>query len=142
MKLNELLNKKVDYEVQINTHEDFVAVATIGGRNITFKAEYRDTTDDWLINFAEVDEKKRAYGKTGSGNELEVFAMVKDCILEVIKLRKPRQLRFSASIENGKDNRASLYRKLLDRFKVPGYEVNTKKSGESETFRIVRNETE
>jgi hypothetical protein len=139
MKLNEILDSKIQYKIDKETDEDFHTSALINGRKILFKAEYHDTTEDWLVNFAELDEKNiPRVSKTNSGGELKVFAMVKECMMELIKRYSPVQIRFSASKESSSDNRAKLYHALINKFKVSGYTLTTRKSEGSETFRLTK----
>lgn len=125
MLIAELLNKKVDYEVSRATSDYFEAIAEIGSRTIRFSADKVDVEENgdvWEVEFAEyVPGKRQTYQLTGSGNELEVFAMVKDCMLELVQRYQPYKLKFTADKDNGKDKRGNTYERLIKRFKMPGY---------------------
>lgn len=144
MKLTEILNKKVDYTVIKATNDTFKTRATIGDREITFTANSTDDggDDDWEISFSEMQPGRlTTFDRTGSGNELEVFSMVKDSIIEFISRQQPQVMVFTADKSEGneKNNRANLYARLIAKFKVPGYAVEREKLGQtSEIFRIVR----
>lgn len=123
MKLHELLNRKVDYKVLTKTGREFSTGAKIGDRDIVFTALYASDGNYWNVEFEEFskDAEHGTYDQTGSGNELEVFAMVKDSMLEFVKEYEPSEIYFSASKKDDKDNRADVYEKMVKRFKVPGY---------------------
>lgn len=136
MKLNEILNKKVDYEVIYDGNDSFETSAKIGNRLIKFYASKEGDSDEdtgailgnnWSIFFLERSEKTySSQNKTGSGNEFEVFSFVKECILKVISKHKPDEITFSAEKDDkGKTNRASMYERLLKRFigTVPNYSL-------------------
>lgn len=130
MLINEILSKKVDYTVTRASDERFIAKAEIGGRNITFEAEkpYGEDDDVWEVEFSERGDHLqfgKTFKKTGSGNQLEVFAMVKDCMSEFIERYKPTKIEFTAEKDGDNDNRANLYKKLLDKFNTHGYKVET-----------------
>jgi len=126
MKLNEILNRKVDYEVTSKTDVLFRAKAEIGNREIIFEAKYDKQGKFWDIGFKERNDDGITYDTSGSGNEFEVFAMVKDCITEMIAHYKPDTLIFSADMGGDYDTRADVYERLMKKFKVPGYTVTRK----------------
>lgn len=145
MKLTEILNKKVDYEVVKSTSDTFKTRATIGDREIVFTAypvEDGEGTESWEITFGEkLKNGMTTFDQTGSGNELEVFSMVKDSIMEFINIYSPQTITFTADKDNNgaKNNRAELYSKLISKFKAPNYEVDRKSLGQgADIFRIVR----
>lgn len=123
MKLNEILNKKIDYEVVRADNGVFHTRAEIGGRIINFSAISSDHDDNWEIQFNEKNakEKQPTYARSGSGKELEVFSMVKDSIMELISRYHPATMYFTADKEHEGDNRANAYERLIKRFKIPGY---------------------
>jgi hypothetical protein len=123
MLLSEILNRKIDYKITNATRRDFNTEAIIGNRKIMFDAD-SDNGLSWEVSFLEKDLKStssRSYDVTGSGNELEVFSMVKDSILELIKKYDPNEISFNASKKEGNATRANLYDRLIKRFKIPGY---------------------
>jgi len=127
MLLKEILNKKVKYTVEKANHYSFFTRATIGNRDIVFRADHDDEKGEnfWYVTFEEFkkseDGESSTYDITGSGNELEVFSMVKDSLLEFIEKYKPKLIEFTAEKENDSDNRARLYARMLKRFRVSGY---------------------
>lgn len=124
MKLNEILNKKVAYEVIEDEHGIFATSAKIGERYIIFFAGDEHDDGVWEIEFKESKTSKHhgsTFDLTGSGNELQVFSMVKDSIKELISKHKPKSIVFTASKTNGSSKRADAYERLLKRFTVPGY---------------------
>jgi hypothetical protein len=143
MLLNEILNKKVEYEVIRANDKVFRARATIGGRIIQFEAAKQDTesSDKWDVAFEENKEGKRTFGKSGSGNEFEVFSMIKDCILEVIARYKPEYMTFTADKDGSKigNNRGNVYSRLLSRFKVSGYTIERTELEGHDEFLLSRN---
>lgn len=140
MKLTEILNKKVDYEVERASGTLFHTRAEIGGRIINFAA-VEEAFGEWELSFGEMTATRATYAKTGSGNELEVFAMVKDSILEFISRNAPDVMYFTADKEGKKEknNRAELYDRLIKRFKIPGYKYSREKGDLHDRFLFVKN---
>lgn len=122
MKIAELLNSKVQYEVLLDTSDEFETQATIGNRVIKFEAN-RQNDDEWDIEFQEYSEQHPGgtYGKTGAGGELEVFAMIKASIEQLIKTHGATDLHFTAS-KQFDDKRAVVYDKLVKRFLPKNWE--------------------
>jgi len=118
MKLNEILNSKADIEVYVNQAAMFVTKAAIGKRTIEFHAyKFKEV---WSIEF---NENGHTFDLTKSGNEFEVFAMIKKSMEMLIQEHDPKEMKFSA---NKKDkSRASAYEKLLKRFIPKGYSFTT-----------------
>jgi len=129
MLVKELLDKKVKYKIKRAESDLFKTIATIGGREIEFTADEEvGYPREWVATFSEVKKiestEHRDYGKTGSGSELEVFSMVKDSMLEFIQTYDPMMITFTATKDaDGNGNRADLYARLLQRFKIPGYSI-------------------
>lgn len=119
MKLQEILDSKVPYEVVTSTARTFRAKAKIGGRYITFEAD-DNMNGGWDIQFSETDGDEGsspAFGKTGRGNELAVFSMVSAAFKEFLDRYHPPAITFTADKDDkGSDTRAKLYRKLLDKY--------------------------
>lgn len=122
MKLNEILNSKVDFDIVRDDTYNFETRATIGGRDITVRFLRQGESDEWSVSFGELkDDDKVEYDATGKGSEHQVFAMVKASIMEFTKKRAPQEMAFCADKTKGKLNRSNLYDRLLRRFKIPGY---------------------
>jgi len=141
MKLNELLDRKVKYHVVEKEHHKFATGAKIGDRTIVFEAQYDPAEHTWEVTFEEFSEKNElgSYDVTGSGNELEVFSMIKGSMEEFIGRYTPDQVVFTASKKTGKSNRADLYTRLLNRFKIPGYKLFKHDSKTGAYFKLTRN---
>jgi hypothetical protein len=118
MKLNEILDKKVDYEVVKSSSSVFHTRAEINGRIINFGA-VEEGPGEWEIEFNEKADGKITYAATGSGGELEVFAMVKASTEEFVQRYKPRVMMFTSDKDG--TGRSKLYDKLAKKFKIPGY---------------------
>ena len=142
MKLNEILSKKVDYEVTKETSERFDTMAKIGDRTISFtsgKVDHGDSLETWDVEFAEIKNGKKTYAASGSGNELEVFSMIKDSILELVSRYHPDKITFTAQKEGEGDKRANAYERLVKRFNIPGYTYNRDKEySDFDQFEIVK----
>jgi len=141
-KLDEILNRKVDYEVTRNG-KDFRAEAKIGDRIIHFAIEKDDDDKDgdaWEAVFWQTNLQGNGmnFGKTGGGNELEVFSMVSAALKQFIEDRKPEKIFFSADKKGTDTNRAELYDRLVKRFKLPGYEYNRITKSHKDTFVLQR----
>jgi len=149
MLLNEILDKDVDYKVVVDDSDYFETHATINDREIIFMAELRKRKEShWEVYFGQPKFSHKTlqtridYSMTGGGNELEVFAMVKKSIMELIKKHNPKVIKFEGAKEGGKDNttRISLYHRLLKRFNLPNYEISSEPhpEGDAEIFTITR----
>lgn len=124
MLINELLDKKIDYEVIEDEDYVFATSAKIGERFIIFYAGCEDDDGVWEIEFKESKNNKHngtTFDLTGSGNEFQVFSMVKDSIKELVSKHHPKSIVFTASKTNGSSKRADAYERLLKRFTIPGY---------------------
>lgn len=136
MKLNEVLDKKVDYEVVKARGGVFHTQAEINGRIIDFSA-IEEMDGEWEISFGEKNGTgKTSYGVTGSGGELEVLSMVKDSMLEFVQRYQPERMYFTADKENEKDTRARVYERMIKKFNVPGYKFNKDEVGPSTRFSL------
>ena len=136
MKLNELMNTKVDYEVVKARGGVFHTQAEIGGRTIDFAA-IEEMDGEWEISFGEKNGNgKTSYGLTGSGAAPEVLAMVKNSMLEFVERYQPEKMYFTADKENDKDNRARVYERMIKRFNIPSYKYSTYDSGNSTRFSL------
>lgn len=123
--LQEALNSKVDYRVVANTEELFKTEAIIGERKIVFEA-YLDNPDDelWDVSFVETtkDNKSMSFDTTGSGNELEVFSMIRSSMEELVKEKNPRKIKFTAW-KRDNATRANLYERMLRRFAADRFDI-------------------
>jgi hypothetical protein len=137
MRLSEILNRSVDYEVVRATGGMFKTHAVINQREITFTAE-EEQPGEWLISFKERDQQGvDTYGKTGSGGELQVFSMVKNSISEFVSRYQPDVMSFTSEHDQG-DNRSGLYAALLSRFKLPGYVTQRDVGSSHDDFKLVK----
>jgi hypothetical protein len=146
MLLNEILSKPTDYMVIADTATYFATSAKIGGRKIIFNA-VKEGKKPWDISFQEskiVDGKiTNTMKATGSGNELEVFAMIKASLLQFIKQYDPESMTFDAhkgekTADDERNVRADLYERLLKRFKIPGYTVERETRTRGDSFTITK----
>lgn len=129
MKISEIINEAFDSQVNgvlvRATNDTFTTKAEIGGRVIIFNAaSYTNATENghetvWELEFTEKTTGNRTYGKTGSGNEMQVFSFVLESIKELIARYQPDVLEFSA--DKGDGNRSNLYARIASRVKIPGY---------------------
>ena len=126
--LDEILNSKVEYEVVKDGRDTFSTKAKVGERIIHFAIERDDDgppgADSWEAVFWETNLQGNGmkFNATGSGDELQVFAMVSDALKQFVAQRKPEKIFFSADKKGDDATRASLYDRLVRRFKAPGYE--------------------
>jgi hypothetical protein len=145
MLLSELLNKKIKYDV-VKDSNSFEAIADIGERRIVFGFDRIDT-NTWECAFGERKKSKSPFDRdgyasmnfdaTGSGNELMVFSMIKEALIEFIKVYEPDLILFSAKKkDNGDSTRGNVYAGLLKRFKLTGYEIDRDTSDRQDEFAI------
>jgi hypothetical protein len=91
----------------------------------------------WEIEFTEKTPGNSTYGKTGSGNEMQVFSFVINSVKELVARYNPAEIEFGSAKEDG--NRSALYTRLVNRIKIPGYHVaNTVQDTYTDLYRIVR----
>jgi len=118
--LSEVFNSNVRATLVKNNANAFIVKAEIGNRIIKFTAA--GGSGDWEIDFVEQSpEKGDTFGKTGSGNELQVFSFVIDCIKEVIAIHQPDRVSFTS--DKSDVNRTKLYARIGKKVKIPGYHV-------------------
>lgn len=126
------------------TNDLFTTSAQIGNRKIIFNASMYEAGMDinpehvWEIEFTEKSSQTgTTYGKSGSGNELQVFSFVIESLKELVSRYSPSMIRFDSHKADG--NRTSLYKRLARRIKLPGYHLADVESGNhSDFFTIVR----
>lgn len=148
MLLTEILDQKVQCKVTANNPVVFRTSAVIGDRVIEFecsKTYDRDYEDCWDAHFQEKAQgsSKQTFGVSGSGNELQVFSMVRDSFAQFMEVHKPQAVRFSAAKDAGQDgnSRGNLYARLLQRFAAAsGYQFSREDSGGKDEFLLVRQE--
>lgn len=122
MKVGELLealNTSVDYKIVRAAPRFFRTRATIGNRDIVFTADTQGS-DLWEVDFKEVSDTDSTFQATGSGNELQVFAMVETSLKEFVARYAPDKIMFSAKEENSKNTREKVYTRLMNRL---GYKL-------------------
>ena len=82
--------------------------------------------------------KDGTYALTGSGGEVQVFAMVGNSIKELVDRYHPSLIYFTAEKEaNGSTKRAVVYEKMLKKC-IPDYEVTSHDSGDSIMYRCYK----
>lgn len=96
--------------------------ARIGNRNIVYMAHILTGFENEKIAMVEFFEKDinnttSSYDITGSGNQMQVFSFVIDCVKDTIIDFDPDEIKFTAVKSDG--NRGRLYTKIASR--IPGY---------------------
>lgn len=148
MKISEVIDESFDSNVQGKlvraTADLFTTKAEIGGRTIVFNASVyipneARVGDRWDIEFTEKTPGNVTYGKTGSGNEMQVFSFVIDSIKELVVRYKPAQIVFGS--HKADNNRSSLYKRMVSKIKIPGYHLSDIESDSyTDTFIIVKDD--
>jgi hypothetical protein len=138
--LDESFDSDVAGKITRATSNTFTTEATIGDRRIIFNAlAYSRGENDtvWEIEFTEKKPGNITYGKSGSGNEMQVFSFVINSAKELISRYSPAEIEFGSHKADG--NRSALYQRLINRVKMPGYHVaDTTSDTHTDVFRIVR----
>lgn len=139
--ITEVADKPVDYLVTRNTAKFFEAESTINGRLVSFIAVDMDGTDTWDVEFVETSLKARGhggkYGATGSGGEFEVASFVMSALKELVALKTPSVITFTADDDNGSSTRARVYERMLQR-KLPEYDLDIRKHYSGHKFILRR----
>jgi hypothetical protein len=130
MKASDFVKESFDSQVQGKlvraTNDLFTTRATIGNRDIIFNAtcylpDEQRKNGSWEIEFTEKTVGNTTYGKSGSGNEMQVFSFVIESIKELIARYTPLEIQFSSHKADG--NRTKLYQRMAARIKLPGYKL-------------------
>jgi hypothetical protein len=147
MKIFELLDTKVPYEVVLHTANSFWARSEIGGREIEFRAVKNDEGDGWEIMFAERTPSRTtkdgvhmrptlSYAATGKGHALTVGTMVVDSLKEFIARYKPQSIDFTA--EKSEPAREKIYARAMSKFFPEFKRDDSADSGESQMRYILK----
>lgn len=140
--LSESFDSDIKGQLVRATPDLFTTEAVIGDRKIVFNAsKYEDESDAsiWEIEFIEKTPGNASYGKTGSGNQMQVFSFVIESIKELVSRYKPSVLEFGSHKADG--NRSALYRRMLNRIKLPGYSLgDTLSDKHTDIFRLIRDD--
>jgi hypothetical protein len=129
--ISESFNSDVAGKVVRKSNDLFVTQATIGNRDIKFTAasdsgpEKSDSLNNWEIDFRETSQTRGdTYGKSGSGNELQVFSFIIESIKLFISMYAPDSISFTS--DKSDRSRSTLYARMANRIKIPGYHVEQK----------------
>lgn len=137
--INEVFDSNVPGKVVKRTNSSFITKATIGNRDIKFHASGYE--GDWEVDFVEQSPTKGdTFGKSGSGNELQVFSFVIESLKLFISTYQPQQVMFTSDKSDA--NRSKLYATMAKRVKIPGYHVEVTDAGMAgyDMFKIIRDE--
>lgn len=127
--LVESFDSKMDITYVQKSRGEMSASATIGGvlYTLTANTEYSPLDNDVFVEilFGNVSaDGTMNLDQTNTGSELQVFSFVVQAMGTVIAKMNPRDIRFGAKNDNGKGNRASLYKRLAQRLAVKyGYKT-------------------
>jgi len=147
MKATELINEVFDSDVKgrvIKAGPNFFATsADIGDRTIIFNASIygHSGSNVWEIDFIEKTAKGPTYGKSGSGNEMQVFSFVIESLKELVSRYAPAAIVFNSHKADG--NRSKLYIRMLSRVSqvLPGYKAaGVSSTDSSDTFTIAKDD--
>jgi hypothetical protein len=142
MKLDELLNSKVPYDVVKEGAGLFKTQAKIGERFITFSASLaEDEENAWDVAFYESKDFWTPYtaARTGSGDELKVFSMVIASFKEFLDRYHPEVISFTADKEGDSDVRAKLYSRMAAKY-LNGWIGREVKHGNTTHFTYVKDQ--
>lgn len=140
LRLDELLNSDVKYDVIKDSANKFQTIAKIGDRFITFSA-YNDGDQGWDVAFYESKDhhSPHTYGKTGSGDELKVFSMVMASFKEFLDRYHPDVITFTADKDGESDTRAKLYSRIASKY-LKGFTGEKFEHGKTTHFRYTKDE--
>lgn len=132
MRLDEILNKALPFNIDDNSEGVFAASFKAGKREIKFFAQNEGAQDGydegvWDIVFGEkiIDDaglEKLSYEKTGGGKEFAVFATLKAILEKFIKACNPEIIEFSAEKTDGA-NRANAYARMFKKNLPKGWSL-------------------
>lgn len=141
--IRESFNSKIPYTVDYANNDSFQTRAEIGGRIVIFggAAYDRENPFVWQVAFEERKNKNGGshFGKTNSGNEMQVFSFVLDSMRELIARYRPLEIQFTSSKSD--ENRSSLYARMIKRYPIEGYTfAGIRTIGSDDEFIIKRND--
>lgn len=139
MLLNELFKRPVKLHISTETEDVFITEAEINGRTIKVHAHQPAPSASWVFWFEEEGEDEhgmptRTLNQTGSGGELDVFALVKQTMEMFVKKYDPKAVIFEATKQGG-DDRSNLYRKFLAKY-AKNYDVHETKRDGNTVFKL------
>lgn len=134
MKLLEIFDKAVPFEVVVNTDDSWAAEFTSNKRLITFDAEKFDH-NVWHVQFVENLNQVKL---TGSGKQFEVLRTIKDIMMAFVEEKDPKGIEFLSSGRG----RSKAYAHMLQRFVPPGYsfEKHSDDSLVDDMFMIIKDD--
>lgn len=152
MKLDEIMDKSVPYEIEHESEDGWSTAFKIGGREINLhitRREGSEEPDTFEIEFNQMYKKLfqtargaeertvQSYKKTGSGNEFVVFSTVAKIVKDFIRKMKPKAFVFDGDKE---ENRGPIYTKLVKRVIPAGWKMerDDETSPMYSQFRIVK----
>lgn len=126
--LNEVFNKPGAYEITKSSENLFKAKFLVKDNNYEVTAENHDD-EGWLFEFTLDGEAEL----TGTGNEFEVFATVKEVFTVFIKKMKPEKFTFGASEDE--PSRVKLYKRMAKQIASKfNYDLSERREGSEFMF--------
>lgn len=143
--LDEAFTSQVPYTVVRAGTDLFTTRATIGNRDIVFNAQGNEEGSYyeivWDVDFYEKTPGNMTFGKSGSGNEMQVFSFVIDSLKELISRYQPNTIRFSS--HKADNNRSKLYQRMLGKIAPSlGYQLEEVQSGCSDDIFVIKKVTQ
>lgn len=136
MILSELFDSKVDYKVIVENPKVFATLITLRDKNdkpvqIAFEALFLEKSKDWALNFGVFkslvgDELYMRFGRIHEFQAPKILAFAKRSTEEFLKKYDPPTFKFMAT-----KDRSDVYARMIERFKVPGYQLEKKEEGQN-----------
>lgn len=142
MILQELFNKKIDFDVVDDSTRQLKTSAVINNRTIIVNCQ-SDSNDKWYVDFgepSEMDSLDINMTMTGNGGEFEVLSFVKDTLLLLVQKRNPKVITFLAETDSGHDGltRIKVYERMARKLCPSNYEYNRHTSIFGDKFTFIR----
>ena len=118
MKINELFDQEDHDGDSTSSSFGYHVTKKIGDRLLQFEAARSGET--WEVSFGQkMPNGALKYQLTKTGDEIQVFSFIVSAMRSFVKKYQPKRIQFSVRKIEG--SRASLYRKLVDRFLKDSY---------------------
>jgi hypothetical protein len=142
MLLSELFNTTASFEVIKDSDHTFEVQTQLKKSVIIFTAlttgiaERGDSKNDWDVAFSSHDPTAKIgayeFALTGNHESVQVLAFVREAMHQLIKKHDPSIITFSS-----KNDRAEIYKKMIDRF-ASQYKCEVNKNSGTTYFKMIR----
>lgn len=137
MRLDELFDRKADWEVTRSGPTKYEATIDLSNRTIVFSAVRTPDDPEWYLDFYEKTDSGIRFDMTGSGDEFLVMSTIKEVISDFVNKCSPEKFYFTADRNDA--SRVSAYGKMIKRYVPPQYKATiTQKPNSDAVYRFIK----